>query len=461
MEDQGVDVHKDSPSPPQHRLPTVSGIEALRNATAKAKGISSGLPALDSLLLPRGLSIAIPGVQRGCVTEVFGPPGIGKTTFGLQVAANALCASDDGSHVLWVDTGSPLIADRLWQIIGAHQETNGVGPPSSHPQPSKIESLLEEKFVYLDAHSPPRLLTLFLHPTRSFPSSKTCLIVIDDLSNLLLGSFSRAARALKPAAPAAVKEKWEKRAAGRRFQIIENLAAAMSKMAALRNTAILVLTNATISLRAGQKAILKPALSSQAWDTAIHTRIMLYRDLPDGEQESEMSLTKSKDLRYAEVQRLAGKDVYSPSVPFVIVPAGLHGLSLSSSDSEPEPATATETRDTTNGAKRPTAPDEDLLLLPVELSQPSQPLKRKAMEIADSEDEDELDLTGDFHEPELPPMASREGDASPKEDEMILDAHETAVLRSYRYASIRGSEDAIPISSSDMEEDIEDDPREG
>jgi len=37
---------------------------------------------------------------------------------------------------------------------------------------------------------------------------------------------------------------------------------------------------------------------------------------------------------------------------------------------------------------------------------------------------------------------------------MILDTHETALLRSYRYASIRGSEDAIPVpSSSDDDEE--------
>ena len=438
MDDRDADVHNVSPT--QHRLPTVSGIEALQNATANAKGISSCLPALDAALLPSELSIATPGIQRGVVTEIFGPPGVGKTTFGLQVAVNALHTTHEQSHILWVNTGSPLIQARLGQLV------KGFRPPDSilsESLPSEnINSLLNEKFTYLEAHTLPRLLTVFLHPTRSLPSPKTCLIVVDDLSNLLLGSFSRNARNLKPAAPVAVKEKLEKRAAGRRFQIIESLGAAMSKMAAIRNIAILVLTNSTISLKHGQKATLKPALSSQAWDTAVHTRIMLYRDFPSDEQASQLARLETNALRFAEVQRLARKEVYAQPVPFVILTSGFRQLNLPGSKIDDDLAVET------NGAQQHPAPN-DLPLLPDELSQPSQATKRKAVEIADSEDEDEEDAAQSEHdEPNLPVIRKRDHQSSQKEEEMILDAHEIAMLRAARYASIRGSEDAIPESSS-------------
>ncbi|EXJ80654.1 hypothetical protein A1O3_06938 [Capronia epimyces CBS 606.96] len=461
MEDRGadIDIHNFSASPSQHRLPTVSGIEALQNAAAGAKGIPSGLPALDSLLLPNYLSIATPGIQRGHVTEVFGPPGVGKTTFALQLAVNALRSSSSESHVLWVNTGSPLIEKRIHEILEARHLGDDCDTSSSPPAPFDAETPLE-KFMYLESNTLPRLLALFLHPTRTFPSQETCLIVVDDLSNLVLGSFSRNPKSLKPGPPAALREKLEKRAAGRRFQIIESLAAAMSKTAALKKLAVVVLTNATMSLKIGQKATLKPALSSQAWDTAVHTRIILYRDFPDEQQEAEMSEIDATELRYAEIQRLARKDVYRTPVPFVILTRGLQPLTLDMSSSGNQLADETNVADEINDAAG-LMTENDVPLLPFELSKQSQSKKRKAIEIADSEDDDdeddEQDIRSDLDEMQLPRMLRRGGSASNKPEEMILDTHELAILRSYRYASIRGSEDALGISSSSSEGEDETD----
>jgi hypothetical protein len=312
-----------------------------------------------------------------------------------------------------------------------------------------------------------------MHPTRTLPSPKTGVIVVDDLSNLLLGSFSRNPKSLKAAAPAAIKEKLEKRAAGRRFQIIESLGAAMSKMATLQNMAILVLSNATISLKGGQKATLKPALSSQAWDTAIHTRIMLFRDFPDDDQGAQLSKLETNALRYAEVQRLARKEVYKLPVPFVILTDGLRQVDrprAKGDEEEEEVFVDTSVAE----AVQPRPPRVDLPLLPDELSQPSQSKKRKATEIADSEDDDDADdvvVQSNQSEVKLPAINLQneqsslkkeevEAEEEEEEEEMILDTHETALLRSYRYASIRGSEDAMPVHSSsddDKEEQEEDD----
>ncbi|KAL2433490.1 hypothetical protein ABEF95_004663 [Exophiala dermatitidis] len=446
--DADTDIHNFSNSPSQHRLPTVSGIEALESASAKARGIPSGLPALDSLLLPGEFALATPGIQRGHVTEVFGPPGVGKTTFALQAAINTLLSPVDDSHVLWVNTGSPLIEERMHEMLKASLEgehnTNEASPGSSRPVLDATKSLLQDKFMYLEASSLPRVLALFLHPTRFCPSSKTSLIVVDDLSNLVLGSFTRNPKTLKPSAPAAVREKMEKRAAGRRFRVIESLAAAMSKIAALKKLSVLVLTNATMSFKAGHKAILRPALSSQAWDAAVHTRIMLYRDFPDDDQEDEMNDLETRGLRYAEVQRLARKDVYRNPIPFLVLGRGICPLTSGVRQLSTEP-------DVLEGP----LPQNDLPVLPVELSQQSGTRKRKAIEIADSEDEpdDDDEHSSPLGEPELPRIVLRGGNTAQKQDEMILDAYELSVLRSYRYASIRGSEDALgPYSSSTEEE---------
>lgn len=461
MDNPGPDVHNFSPT--QHRLPTVSGVEALKSASEKAKGISTRLPTLDASLSPYQLSLVTPGLQRGCVTEMFGPPGGGKTTFGLQVVANLIKSSHDESRVLWVNCGSPLTPNRLRQLMAGHQQPKD---PKSSLTPSNspdIETLINEKFTYLEAHSLPRLLTIFLHPSQTLPGPKTGLIVVDDLSNLILGSFSRNAKHLKPGAPSLVKEKFEKRAAGRRFQIIESLGAAMSKMAALRNLAILALTNSTISLKTGQKAMLKPALSSQAWDIAVNTRIMLYRDFPDKDQESQLSKLETRALRYAEVQRLGRKEIYKPAVAFVILTDGLRQLhSPEANDQEEEEDLFNAFHGTEGEEQRPPPPLMDLPLLPDELSQ--QPKKRKATEIADSEDEEEIDGfngredASDQNGAKLPgsPIVEKEviiKREDDEDDEMILDTHETALLRSYRHALIRGSEDAIPISSDEEDDE--------
>ncbi|KIW16801.1 hypothetical protein PV08_03991 [Exophiala spinifera] len=475
MDDPGPDVHNFSPT--QHRLPTVSGVEALKLASEKAKSISTGLPTLDGLLLPNELSLATPGLQRGCVTEIFGPPGVGKTAFGLQVATNAMTSTHDESHVLWINCGSPLTPNRLRQLMAGHRQTQDpkLSPPGAL-NPPDTATLVSERFTYLEAHSLPRLLTIFLHPSQTLPGSKTSLIVVDDLSNLILGSFSRSAKHLKPGAPAVVKEKFEKRAAGRRFQIIESLGAAMSKMATLGRLAILALTNSTISLKTGQKAMLKPALSSQAWDTAINTRIMLYRDFPDKDQEPQLSKLETRALRYAEVQRLGRKETRGPPVAFVILADGLRQLH----PPEPHDQEEEDIFNAFHGTEEQRRPPQiHLPLLPDEISQPPQPKKRKATEIADSEDEEETDdgdgdgderngkADASVHaEPKLPTLPTLEKEIIIKkeeeednddDDEMILDAHEAALLRSYRHAIIRGSEDAIPISSDEEEEEGDDD----
>ncbi|OCT50835.1 hypothetical protein CLCR_08547 [Cladophialophora carrionii] len=457
MEDRDTDIHNFSPPSSQHRLPTVTGIEALQNSTANSRGISSGLPTLDAILVNNSinkLSIATPGIQRGYVTEVFGPPGVGKTTFGLQASVNAVRSAEAESHVLWVNTGSPQIETRLDDLMKASTIPLNSERPSSPRESVDVDSLLDEKFTYLDAHTLPRLLTVFLHPPAALPSPQTCLIIVDDLSNLLLGAFSRTPKNLKPSAPAAVKERFEKQAASKRFQIMENLATAMSKMAAIRNIAIVVLTNATTNLKSSNRATLKPALSSQAWESAVYTRIMLYRDFVDEAQLAEAQEARSLGLRYAEVQRIAKKDFITNPVPFVIASGGIRELALSEAASQARLFSHSD-----GVAEADTGQlGNELPFLPAELSQPSQlqsptqPKKRKAFEIADSEDEEEEEVVvSDPGEPYLPSMDLV---ARGREDEMLLETHEMALLRRERYARIRGSEDEIPLPSSDAEESV-------
>jgi predicted ATP-dependent serine protease len=79
------DVHNFSSSS-SHRLPTVSASAALLKLTSgQTKAVSTGLPHLDQILYGKtpGVSGAgSGGFSRGQVIEVYGPPGVGKTTLG-------------------------------------------------------------------------------------------------------------------------------------------------------------------------------------------------------------------------------------------------------------------------------------------------------------------------------------------------------------------------------------------
>ena len=69
----------------EDRLPTVSASEALENISSDLqRPVSTGLNRLDALLQGRRHDISSQtnisgGVSRGEVTEIFGPPGVGKT----------------------------------------------------------------------------------------------------------------------------------------------------------------------------------------------------------------------------------------------------------------------------------------------------------------------------------------------------------------------------------------------
>lgn len=73
------------------RLPTLSASQALQDLeSTPRRPISTGLASLDSVLQGRGHDAssqdAIPGgISRGEVTEVYGPPGVGKTAIAYVI----------------------------------------------------------------------------------------------------------------------------------------------------------------------------------------------------------------------------------------------------------------------------------------------------------------------------------------------------------------------------------------
>ena len=362
MAEQEPDITNFSTSS-SHRLPTISATQALEIAAQKLKRTSTGLPNLDDILRADNTLSRLGGIPRGQVTEIYGPPGVGKTALALQIAVNAIHSYDARSCVAWVNTGSAVPLPRVKDFIDGYTLPKGEEPPSSPPRPRSKGEILE-KLDCIDALTLPRLLTVFLHPTETFPPIQAALIVVDDLSNIIHGSFPKGKGKAANATTNGVRDKQAHKAAGRKWAVLADLATAMSRLAAMRNVAILVVNQTATSLSRGEKARLKPGLTSPQWNLVVQNRILLYRDFVSPENGGPLPASITHHMRFAEVAKLNGKERdygYHPA-SFVINKGGIKEVQL---------------KDQSSAEALPLKPPSELKSL----------AKRKADEIADSEDE--------------------------------------------------------------------------
>ena len=86
----------------------------------------------------------------------------------------------------------------------------------------------------------------------------------------------------------------------RRQQVIQYIIAALQKLAATRNLAVVVLTQCATRMQAERGATIIPAVNALDWDQGISTRLVLLRDW--FWQDSRAS-----SLRFVGVQKLNGR----------------------------------------------------------------------------------------------------------------------------------------------------------
>lgn len=343
-------------------MPTISASQALLKLKQNPpQPISTRLQRLDRILLGQHLSQnganeARGGLPRGKITEIYGPPGVGKTTFGLSAAASAL---KNMGKVVWVDCGTSLVRKRLNNILSTALSAGSQEFLSTVKSSPSIEQL-ERNFIHYPTPSLPHLLALFLHPIPDFPPSDTALIVIDSLSTIFDIAFHTHASS-KPHSKKTDAEKW---ASNRRFAIQADLISKLNKLATLHNMAILITLETVTRIRSGQSALLMPAISGVEWDQGIPTRLVLFRDWPPNDV---VTLGRDKErwerLRYAGVIKVNGvlqgdNGQLHTVVPFSVESGGLQELEM---------------------------PAEKLT--GVISSSPVKARKRSFVEIADSEDE--------------------------------------------------------------------------
>lgn len=485
MNDQEPDYHNFSTSP-SHRLPVLNGTQAFLDAIEKHKPISTGIPQLDRAIRgPNDPLDSAGGVPRGSVTEVYGPPGSGKTTLAMHLVVNMLRDSDSREKVVWIDTTTAVNLPRLARIARGHvREPRHRTVPLPHENreatarsPSQIYSraadtvhepdfITEENFMLRQITQLPHFVLFALEPPDEILPDKTTLLVIDGLSSLVMAGLPDRAHPTDAPPPSPAREEiFSKNLAARRAIVVGNISAALHNLAASRNMAVVVLSQVSANRRSGSKATLRSVLSSKQWDASIGTRIVLYRrfwpsmklrDMP--RKEARRWITRMKQgLRVAEVERVNGRAVATVGVKFVILRGGMRAVDGLEEDTVAPllpvlpPGSASsqsgaEEEEDEGGLQEPGVGDEDedaSLQMP-EDEMPSNveilgngrsvPSKRKMVEIADSDDDQDENENGNAVSPveveaeaeaRLPLMPTRHGTFLPSSQLRQDDADET------------------------------------
>ncbi|KAI1461525.1 P-loop containing nucleoside triphosphate hydrolase protein [Annulohypoxylon moriforme] len=274
-----------------HRLPTVSAAQALEDlGTDLQRFISTNLTSLDhnlnDVISDNSSTLPHPGgLQKGQVVEIWGPPGSGKTAFGIQLAANVL---RQGEKVIWVDGFHPISPRRLHDVIVSTQY------PSSPSTTTPLIDNQTDNFLHFRAPTLAHLIGLLCKPTSNAIPSNTSLIVIDTLSSLINHAYPRnfeTRRPQKGPGPSA-----------RRLQVLQFLISTLQKLAATRDLCIIILSQCATRMQFERSATLIPAINAGTWEQGIATRLVLFRDWV-------MENDAVRDIRFVGVQKLNGKSI--------------------------------------------------------------------------------------------------------------------------------------------------------
>ncbi|KAK3374442.1 P-loop containing nucleoside triphosphate hydrolase protein [Lasiosphaeria ovina] len=295
--------------PSTHRLPTVSAAQALQEFQDKKRNsVSTGLATLDALLVSGLDDGGSGGIQKGHVTEIWGPPGVGKTALGIQLAANCLRG---GRGVVWVDGFHLVSSERLRAVVGAAGDEGAV---------DRLDA-----FTHYACPSLPHLIALLCRPTASCVPQTASLVVVDSLSALVNHAYPKTA---EPRGAADAKGKKGPSVSARRLQVLQYVIGGFQKLAATRDLAIVVLSQCATRMQAERGATIIPAINAGVWEQGVSTRLVLFRGWIQDASES-------RSVHFVGIQKLNGKAsaaAVDGACAFNIEPSGLVSVDCDSSE---------------------------------------------------------------------------------------------------------------------------------
>ena len=147
----------------------------------------------------------------------------------------------------------------------------------------------------------PHLLALICHSQPTFPPQDTALIVIDGVSGLFGAAFPDRPDNFDKSGKKHNDAEW---ASNRRFGIMGEFLTKLTKLAAIRNLAAVLVSQTSIKVKYDYGAILRPAISSKSWSENINNRIVVFRDFSRG--PSDIFETPSSGVRFAGIVKLNG-----------------------------------------------------------------------------------------------------------------------------------------------------------
>ncbi|KAK9469242.1 P-loop containing nucleoside triphosphate hydrolase protein [Lipomyces arxii] len=265
-----------------HRLPSQSLSTVLQRLESDEVNFGTGISSIDK--------ITRSGVIRGKVTELCGPPGSGKTSFGLQIAATVIRY---GLKVLWIDTSSIFPVYRLQQALP------GVN--------------IDSQVYRLQITSLAALLVFFMDPP-SYLSSYG-LVIVDDFSTLIFAAFTSTVD--QAASSTAESSQWdnghvdklsqnEKRTSPKRedfrmkrLRAISELLVCMANVAESRNFSLLVLTQAVSRISDGEAKLVCP-LGEGQHIAPLWTRGVLFRS------DVELQLQSTESAKRGQAVTIRG-----------------------------------------------------------------------------------------------------------------------------------------------------------
>lgn len=268
-------------------------LDQIRSRKDQNPFLTTGIPGMDWLLTEdasrarkRGASAVGTGVKRGTAVEICGPPGSGKTFTGIMLAKDALLR---GHQVIWITACNKVVPIR--RLADLLKES-----PSPALSEEQVERTLRSFFI-TNCRALGHLHILLKrmireagidrenNPAEEGPDiSRLALVVIDDISFLVEGSYNHSVR--------------NDDLQDRRRRAINELCICMEVLAQRSNSAVVALSY-MISRGIGSGiSKLVPCLGYGQFEVRLARRIVLYREDKGHRMAMRMSTSDVRHVGY-------------------------------------------------------------------------------------------------------------------------------------------------------------------